>query len=165
MVKATGSMRKEGNDKWAVHYFASDIETHLQHFVSMHGGLSCINNVRVLLLLSQERLATLKKQSSQIALQAQQDRENFQREKNNLLIMLQKVATVAACWGCKFCIVFTLPWCLQEREKLASLDGKYAELSEGQSFANNRVAITEVGPSRKNSHTQSCFQWPGWNRF
>uniref|UniRef100_A0A665UZ61 Pleckstrin homology-like domain family B member 2 n=1 Tax=Echeneis naucrates TaxID=173247 RepID=A0A665UZ61_ECHNA len=56
-----------------------------------------------------ERLITLKKQSSQIALQAQQERDNFQREKNNLLIMLQK-----------------------EREKLVSLEGKYAELSEGQ---------------------------------
>ncbi|XP_042355737.1 pleckstrin homology-like domain family B member 2 isoform X2 [Plectropomus leopardus] len=67
-----------------------------------------------------ERIMTLKKQSSQITLQAQQDRENFQREKNNLLIMLQK-----------------------EREKLASLEGKYAELSEGQTFTNNPVAIKE----------------------
>ncbi|CAJ1064017.1 pleckstrin homology-like domain family B member 2 isoform X1 [Xyrichtys novacula] len=67
-----------------------------------------------------ERLMTLKKQSSQITLQAQQERENFQREKNNLLVMLQK-----------------------EREKLASLEGKYAELSEGRSFTNNPVAITE----------------------
>ncbi|XP_074529130.1 pleckstrin homology-like domain family B member 2 isoform X2 [Halichoeres trimaculatus] len=67
-----------------------------------------------------ERLVTLKKQSSQITLQAQQERENFQREKNNLLVMLQK-----------------------EREKLASLEGKYAELSEGQGFTNNPVSITE----------------------
>lgn len=55
----------------------------------------------------QERLATLKKQSSQIALQAQQERENFQREKNNLLVMLQKVGAVAACCHRKRCIVFT----------------------------------------------------------
>lgn len=34
---------------------------------------------------------TLKKQSAQITSQTQQERENFQREKNNLLIMLQKV--------------------------------------------------------------------------
>ncbi|KAF1378619.1 hypothetical protein PFLUV_G00192420 [Perca fluviatilis] len=67
-----------------------------------------------------ERLTTLKKQSSQITLQAQQERENFQREKNNLLIMLQK-----------------------EREKLASLEGKYADLSEGQTFTNNPTAIKE----------------------
>ncbi|XP_049448371.1 pleckstrin homology-like domain family B member 2 isoform X2 [Epinephelus fuscoguttatus] len=67
-----------------------------------------------------ERIMTLKKQSSQITLQAQQERENFQREKNNLLVMLQK-----------------------EREKLVSLEGKYAELSEGQTFTNNPVAIKE----------------------
>ncbi|XP_044227277.1 pleckstrin homology-like domain family B member 2 isoform X1 [Thunnus albacares] len=67
-----------------------------------------------------ERLMTLKKQSSQITLQSQQERENFQREKNNLLVMLQK-----------------------EREKLASLEGKYAELSEGQTFTNNPAAIKE----------------------
>ncbi|KAK5619946.1 hypothetical protein CRENBAI_004840 [Crenichthys baileyi] len=67
-----------------------------------------------------ERIMTLKKQSSQITLQAQQEKENFQREKNNLLVMLQK-----------------------ERDKLLSLEGKYAELSEGQSLINNPVAIKE----------------------
>lgn len=67
-----------------------------------------------------ERLLTLKKQSTQITLQAQQERENFQKEKNNLVLMLQK-----------------------EKEKLASLEGKYAELSEGQNFTNNPVAIKE----------------------
>lgn len=51
-------------------------------------------------------------------------------------------------------VVFTLPRCLQEREKLASLEGKYAELSEGQSLAHSRTAITEVGPGRRSSHTQ-----------
>ncbi|KAM9333357.1 pleckstrin homology-like domain family B member 2 [Pholidichthys leucotaenia] len=67
-----------------------------------------------------ERLMTLKKQSSQITLQAQQERESFQREKDNLLMMLQK-----------------------EREKLVSLEGKYAELSEGQNFSNNPLALKE----------------------
>ncbi|KAF3706485.1 Pleckstrin -like proteiny-like domain family B member 2 [Channa argus] len=67
-----------------------------------------------------ERVMTLKKQSTQITLQAQQERENFRREKSNLLVMLQK-----------------------EREKLASLEGKYAELSEGQTFTNNAVAMKE----------------------
>ncbi|XP_041864956.1 pleckstrin homology-like domain family B member 2 isoform X2 [Melanotaenia boesemani] len=67
-----------------------------------------------------ERIMTLNKQSSQITLQAQQERENFQREKNNLLIMLQK-----------------------ERDKLVSLEGKYAELSDGQTFTNNPVGIKE----------------------
>ncbi|XP_026228908.1 pleckstrin homology-like domain family B member 2 [Anabas testudineus] len=73
-----------------------------------------------LMVTRKERLVTLKKQSAQITLQAQQERENFQREKNNLLVMLQK-----------------------EREKLASLEGKYAELSEGQVFTNNSLAIKE----------------------
>ncbi|XP_074466175.1 pleckstrin homology-like domain family B member 2 isoform X2 [Sebastes fasciatus] len=82
-----------------------------------------------------ERLLTLKKQSSQITLQAQQERENFQREKNNLLVMLQK-----------------------EREKLASLEGKYAELSEGQSFTNNPGAIKEHSlKERRRSGKENSF--------
>ncbi|XP_061607534.1 pleckstrin homology-like domain family B member 2 isoform X7 [Phyllopteryx taeniolatus] len=68
----------------------------------------------------EERLAMLRKQSSQITLQSQQEREDFQREKNNLLIMLQK-----------------------ERDKLAALEGKYAELSEKQNLANSNGAIKE----------------------
>ncbi|RVE63794.1 hypothetical protein OJAV_G00139820 [Oryzias javanicus] len=79
-----------------------------------------------------ERIMTLKKQSSQITLQAQQERENFQREKNNLLIMLQK-----------------------EREKLSSLEGKYAELSEGQPFISNPVTIKEHLHSLK-ERRRSC---------
>ncbi|XP_076025062.1 pleckstrin homology-like domain family B member 2 [Genypterus blacodes] len=67
-----------------------------------------------------ERLMTLKKQSTQISLQAQQEREHFQKEKNTLLLMLQK-----------------------EKEKLVSLEGKYAELSEGHNFTNNPAAIKE----------------------
>ncbi|KAM7374305.1 hypothetical protein PAMP_006971 [Pampus punctatissimus] len=73
-----------------------------------------------LIVTRKERLMTLKKQSSQITLQSQQERDNFQREKNNLLVMLQK-----------------------EREKLVSLEGKYAELSEGQTFTNNPAVIKE----------------------
>ncbi|XP_031725066.1 pleckstrin homology-like domain family B member 2 isoform X4 [Anarrhichthys ocellatus] len=82
-----------------------------------------------------ERLMALKKQSSQITLQAQQERENFQREKNNLLVMLQK-----------------------EREKLASLEGKYAELSEGQTFTNNPVAMKEhsLKERRRSNKENSC---------
>ncbi|XP_068451871.1 pleckstrin homology-like domain family B member 2 [Clinocottus analis] len=82
-----------------------------------------------------ERLMTLKKQSSQITLQTQQERENFQREKNNLLVMLQK-----------------------EREKLASIEGKYAELSEGQTFTNNPAAMREQSlKERKRSNKEnSC---------
>nr|XP_040036230.1 pleckstrin homology-like domain family B member 2 isoform X2 [Gasterosteus aculeatus aculeatus] len=82
-----------------------------------------------------ERIMALKKQSSQITLQAQQERDNFQREKNNLLVMLQK-----------------------EREKLASLEGKYAELSEGQSFTNNPVAMKEhsLKERRRSNKENSC---------
>ncbi|XP_053702977.1 pleckstrin homology-like domain family B member 2 [Synchiropus splendidus] len=79
-----------------------------------------------------ERIATLKKQSSQIALQAQQEKENFQREKNNLLVMLQK-----------------------EREKLTTLEVKYAELSEGQTFSNNPIAIKEHLQSLKERRRSS----------
>ncbi|XP_033505795.1 pleckstrin homology-like domain family B member 2 isoform X5 [Epinephelus lanceolatus] len=80
-----------------------------------------ISECQRLTVTRKERIMTLKKQSSQITLQAQHERENFQREKNNLLVMLQK-----------------------EREKLVSLEGKYAELSEGQTFTNNPVAIKEA---------------------
>ncbi|KAF7205758.1 pleckstrin homology-like domain family B member 2 isoform X2 [Nothobranchius furzeri] len=77
-----------------------------------------ISECQRLIITRKERIMTLKKQSSQITLQAQQERENFQREKNTLLIMLQK-----------------------EKEKLMSLEGKYAELSEGQKFTNNPITI------------------------
>ncbi|XP_029925648.1 pleckstrin homology-like domain family B member 2 isoform X2 [Myripristis murdjan] len=79
-----------------------------------------------------ERLMTLKKQSTQITLQAQQERENFQKEKNNLLLMLQK-----------------------EKEKLASLEGKLAELSEGQTLSKNPVAIREHLQSLKERRRNS----------
>ncbi|KAM8900059.1 pleckstrin homology-like domain family B member 2 isoform 2-T2 [Spinachia spinachia] len=82
-----------------------------------------------------ERIVALKKQSSQITSQAHQERENFQREKNNLLVMLQK-----------------------EREKLASLEGKYAELSEGRPFPNNTAAVKEhsLKERRRSNKENSC---------
>lgn len=43
-------------------------------------------------------------------------------------------------------------WHLQERDKLVSLEGKYAELSEGQTFSNNPVAIKEVRVSYNNTN-------------
>ncbi|CAL8304456.1 unnamed protein product, partial [Gadus morhua 'NCC'] len=84
-----------------------------------------------------ERLMTLKKQSTQISLQAQQERQNFQKEKENLLLMLHK-----------------------EKDHLVALEGKYAELSGGQSFANNPVTIKEhlsalKEKRRSNSHESS----------
>ena len=50
-------------------------------------------NEYILYISPQERLMTLKKQSTQISLQAQQERQNFQKEKENLLLMLHKVRT------------------------------------------------------------------------
>ncbi|KAG7485119.1 hypothetical protein JOB18_003370 [Solea senegalensis] len=84
-----------------------------------------------------ERLMTLKKQSSQITSQTQQERENFQREKNNLLVMLQK-----------------------ERDKLVSLEGKYAELSEGQTFTHIPIAIKEHLHSLKERRRSSSKESP-----
>ncbi|XP_045064120.1 pleckstrin homology-like domain family B member 2 isoform X1 [Coregonus clupeaformis] len=67
-----------------------------------------------------ERLLTLKKQSTQITQQSQREKDSFLKEKNNLLLMLQR-----------------------ERENLASLERKYAELTGGQAFPNNPVAMKE----------------------
>ncbi|XP_069046042.1 pleckstrin homology-like domain family B member 2 isoform X17 [Lepisosteus oculatus] len=58
-----------------------------------------------------ERLLTLKKQSSQIAQQAQWEKDSFLKEKNNLLMMLQR-----------------------EKENLANLEKKYVELTGGRGF-------------------------------
>uniref|UniRef100_A0A8C8D260 PH domain-containing protein n=1 Tax=Oncorhynchus tshawytscha TaxID=74940 RepID=A0A8C8D260_ONCTS len=67
-----------------------------------------------------ERLLTLKKQSTQITQQSQREKDSFLKEKNNLLLMLQR-----------------------ERENLASLERKYAEVTGGQAFPNNPVAMKE----------------------
>uniref|UniRef100_A0A4W5R7E0 Pleckstrin homology-like domain, family B, member 2a n=1 Tax=Hucho hucho TaxID=62062 RepID=A0A4W5R7E0_9TELE len=68
-----------------------------------------------------ERLLTLKKQSTQITQQSQREKDSFLKEKNNLLLMLQR-----------------------ERENLASLERKYAEVTGGQAFPINPVAMKEV---------------------
>uniref|UniRef100_A0A3P8YYW0 PH domain-containing protein n=1 Tax=Esox lucius TaxID=8010 RepID=A0A3P8YYW0_ESOLU len=68
-----------------------------------------------------ERLLTLKKQSTQITQQAQREKDSFLKEKNNLLLMLQR-----------------------ERENLAGLERKYSELTGGQAFPNNPVTMKEV---------------------
>ncbi|XP_016338572.1 pleckstrin homology-like domain family B member 2 isoform X5 [Sinocyclocheilus anshuiensis] len=67
-----------------------------------------------------ERLLTLKKQSTQITQQAQREKENFLKEKSNLIYMLQR-----------------------ERENLASLERKYSELTGGQAFPLNPVSMKE----------------------
>ncbi|XP_039533521.1 pleckstrin homology-like domain family B member 2 isoform X3 [Pimephales promelas] len=67
-----------------------------------------------------ERLLTLKKQSTQITQQAQREKENFLKEKSNLIYMLQR-----------------------ERENLSSLERKYSELTGGQAFPLNPVSMKE----------------------
>ncbi|XP_029979360.1 pleckstrin homology-like domain family B member 2 [Sphaeramia orbicularis] len=58
-----------------------------------------------------ERLLTLKKQATQITQQAQREKESFLKERSNLEAMLQR-----------------------EKENLAALESKYADLTGGRSF-------------------------------
>ncbi|XP_041948979.1 pleckstrin homology-like domain family B member 2 isoform X2 [Alosa sapidissima] len=67
-----------------------------------------------------ERLLTLKKQWAQINQQAQKEKDTFMKEKNNLLLMLQR-----------------------ERENLAALERKYSELTGGRAFPLNPVSMKE----------------------
>lgn len=46
---------------------------------------------KLIVLLLQERLSTLKKQVAQITLQAQREKESFLKERSNLEEMLQRV--------------------------------------------------------------------------
>lgn len=97
---------------------------------------------------------TLKKQSSQITLQAQQERESFQREKNTLLVMLQKVREFFACWYCKHLILFTWRsfadvcrsernWHLWKESMQSCLRGRPSQttLQPSQRWASVRVRI------------------------
>ncbi|XP_028840178.1 pleckstrin homology-like domain family B member 2 isoform X2 [Denticeps clupeoides] len=67
-----------------------------------------------------ERLLTLKKQATQISQQAQREKETFMKEKNNLLLMLQR-----------------------ERENLSALERKYSELTGGRAFPLSPVSMKE----------------------
>ncbi|KAL6462719.1 hypothetical protein MHYP_G00291410 [Metynnis hypsauchen] len=67
-----------------------------------------------------EKLLVLKKQSVQIIQQAQKEKDSFLKEKNNLQMMLQR-----------------------EKESLASLEKKYAELTGGQGFPVNPLSMKE----------------------
>ncbi|XP_051796405.1 pleckstrin homology-like domain family B member 2 isoform X8 [Acanthochromis polyacanthus] len=70
-----------------------------------------------------ERLLTLKKQATQITQQAQREKESFLKERSNLESMLQR-----------------------EKESLASLERKYAELTGGRSFTlrEGYVTVSEI---------------------
>uniref|UniRef100_A0A8B9KRE9 Pleckstrin homology-like domain family B member 1 n=1 Tax=Astyanax mexicanus TaxID=7994 RepID=A0A8B9KRE9_ASTMX len=67
-----------------------------------------------------EKLLALKKQSAQIIQQAQKEKDSFIKEKNNLQMMLQR-----------------------EKESLACLEKKYAELTGGRSFPVNPLSMKE----------------------
>ncbi|XP_058481556.1 pleckstrin homology-like domain family B member 2 isoform X3 [Solea solea] len=70
-----------------------------------------------------ERLLTLRKQGTQITQQAQREKESFVKERSNLESMLQR-----------------------EKEKLATLDGKYADLtgSRGFTLREGYVTVSEI---------------------
>lgn len=98
----------------------------------------------------QERLATLKKQSSQIALQAQQERENFQREKNNLLVMLQKVGAVAACCRRTRCVVLRcVMLCLRHADACRRERSWPLWMESTQSCLRGRLFPTAACPSQR----------------
>ncbi|XP_024864753.1 pleckstrin homology-like domain family B member 2 isoform X1 [Kryptolebias marmoratus] len=70
-----------------------------------------------------ERLLTLKKQAEQISQQAEREKESFLKERSNLDSMLQR-----------------------EKENLASLERKYADLTGGRSFTlrEGYVTVSEI---------------------
>uniref|UniRef100_A0A8C2F0R3 Pleckstrin homology-like domain family B member 1 n=1 Tax=Cyprinus carpio TaxID=7962 RepID=A0A8C2F0R3_CYPCA len=67
-----------------------------------------------------ERLLALKKQYTQISQQAQRDKDNFVKEKNNLQMMLQR-----------------------EKENLANLEKKYSELTGALGFPVSPISMKE----------------------
>ncbi|XP_064188773.1 pleckstrin homology-like domain family B member 2 isoform X4 [Anguilla rostrata] len=67
-----------------------------------------------------ERLLALKKQSSQITQQAQWEKDTFQKEKNNLLIMLQR-----------------------GKENLAALEKRYTQLTGGKRLPLSSMSLNE----------------------
>ncbi|XP_056095614.1 pleckstrin homology-like domain family B member 2 isoform X8 [Rhinichthys klamathensis goyatoka] len=85
-----------------------------------------------------ERLLTLKKQSTQITQQAQREKENFLKEKSNLIYMLQR-----------------------ERENLSSLERKYSELTGGQAFPLNPVSMKEHFRSLEERRRSNCSKEGG----
>lgn len=136
-------------------------------------------------LLSQERIMTLKKQSSQITLQAQQERENFQREKNNLLVMLQKVSAFFARWSCEYLHLFTWTYyldvcrrernwhlwkenmqsCLRGRRSLTTLEPsqRWVSVTAAIYISTSRVLLTQINDNSLSvSEEKSCLVYPLW---
>uniref|UniRef100_A0A8C7Y072 Pleckstrin homology-like domain, family B, member 2a n=1 Tax=Oryzias sinensis TaxID=183150 RepID=A0A8C7Y072_9TELE len=103
-----------------------------------------------LVVTRKERILTLKKQSSQITLQAQHERENFHREKNNLLIMLQKVGkfsslprefSVLSYWNEVNCSPMRVI-----HPNSYSLSGLQHPFSSGSTYLYSFVKIVKSGP-------------------
>ncbi|XP_041823811.1 pleckstrin homology-like domain family B member 2 isoform X2 [Melanotaenia boesemani] len=92
-------------------------ETHTQHL------LRDIADYQRSTVTRKERLLTLKKQAAQIIQQAQREKESFLKERSNLESMLQR-----------------------EKESLALLERKYADLTGGRSFTMREgyVTVSEI---------------------
>uniref|UniRef100_A0A6I8PE06 Pleckstrin homology like domain family B member 2 n=1 Tax=Ornithorhynchus anatinus TaxID=9258 RepID=A0A6I8PE06_ORNAN len=70
-----------------------------------------------------EKISTLKKQASHIVQQSQKEQDHFVKEKNNLMMMLQK-----------------------EKENLCNLEKKYSSLSGGKGFPGSPSSLKENHP-------------------
>lgn len=75
-----------------------------------------------------EKISALKKQASHIVQQAQREQDHFVKEKNNLIMMLQR-----------------------EKENLCNLEKKYSSLTGGKGFPINPNTLKEV------SHDFMCL--------
>uniref|UniRef100_A0A6I8P5T4 Pleckstrin homology like domain family B member 2 n=1 Tax=Ornithorhynchus anatinus TaxID=9258 RepID=A0A6I8P5T4_ORNAN len=71
-----------------------------------------------------EKISTLKKQASHIVQQSQKEQDHFVKEKNNLMMMLQK-----------------------EKENLCNLEKKYSSLSGGKGFPGSPSSLKEASLS------------------
>ncbi|XP_074157261.1 pleckstrin homology-like domain family B member 2 isoform X5 [Sminthopsis crassicaudata] len=84
-----------------------------------------------------EKISTLKKQASHIVQQAQREQDHFVKEKNNLLLMLQR-----------------------EKENLCNLEKKYSSLSGGKGFPVNPNSLKERFRNleeRKKQHKEGLY--------
>ncbi|XP_034514103.1 pleckstrin homology-like domain family B member 2 isoform X8 [Ailuropoda melanoleuca] len=84
-----------------------------------------------------EKISALKKQASHIVQQAQREQDHFVKEKNNLIMMLQR-----------------------EKENLCNLEKKYSSLSGGKGFPVNPSTLKEHFRSleeRKKQHKEGLY--------
>ncbi|XP_028937998.1 pleckstrin homology-like domain family B member 2 isoform X5 [Ornithorhynchus anatinus] len=84
-----------------------------------------------------EKISTLKKQASHIVQQSQKEQDHFVKEKNNLMMMLQK-----------------------EKENLCNLEKKYSSLSGGKGFPGSPSSLKEPLKNlegRKHHHREGLY--------